>query len=278
MILTHYRDERIDGRDLDEAEQADKILSALQEQRTNSLRQDARSTRESQFTERLEAARENASKLERDYQHEIQLLEKEHAGSVARLADKHRQERELLAGRWDAPDKWRLFNRASPALMSMRTQNFLMLKARRYDEQRVMEKYIHCLEQFEIDEQSRNMLLDYETQMDLLLRRQKQEMDALTTTNEGHMVVRKRARDRDVSAAKQRIQNIENELRMAQESRAFVAGYVPRGRQTLPTSRGRARTAPMNMIQICTIKLPPLLPSQARRPGAVSSSAVIKRK
>jgi hypothetical protein len=278
VVLTRYRDERIDAHDIDDAEQADKILSALQEQRMNSVRHDVRSARESHITRRLEAARQKASQLEQDYQHQIELLEDEHAKSVARLAEKHRQERESFAGRWDTSDKARLFNRASPALINMRTQNFLLIKVRRYDEQRVMEEYVHRLEQFEIDEQSRNMLLDYETQMELLLRRQNQEMDALTTANMGHTIAFQRARNRDVSAAKQRIENLENELRIAQESRAFVAGYAPRGRQTLPTSRGRARTAPMNLIHICTIKLPPLMPCQGRRSGVVSSSAVIKRK
>jgi hypothetical protein len=122
------------------------------------------------------------------------------------------------------------------------------------------------------------MLIDYETQTELLVRRQEQEMDALTIANERRIVLIKRGRDKSVSAAKQRIQNIQTELSRAKEPRALATGCLGRGKRMLPTARGRARTAPINMIHICTVKLQPIVPSQGRRPGIISSSAVIRRK
>jgi hypothetical protein len=126
-----------------------------------------------------------------------------------------------------------------------------------------METQVRHLEQVEIDEQCRNMLIDYETQTELLARRQKQEMDAMTTAHGGRVARLERARDKGVSAAKQRILNLQSELRT----------LVPRGRQMFPTARGPARTAPMNMIHICTVQLQPLVPGQGRR-----AAAIFKRK
>jgi hypothetical protein len=134
------------------------------------------------------------------------------------------------------------------------------------------------MERAEIEEQSRNMMIDYESQAKLLEEKQQQEMDALLIANEGRLSLLKRAQEKEMSAARQRVANLENEMKNAQESRAFATGYGKMRQKEVQPSRAQARTAPMNMAQICTLRLPPLLTGHGRKPVVYSSISLSKRK
>jgi hypothetical protein len=277
-LLTRRRDECLNAQDSNAAEKCDDILLALRQMRVDSVREAVFNNREATMGRRLEAARLRAIDLEDRYRYAVDRVVEENSDHVAKLNGRHQEEREAFEASWQTPQRTRLFSRASPALINLRRQNYMLLQARRYEDQRAAERQLDEMERTEIQEQSRNMMIDYESQAKLLEEKQQQEMGALLIANEGRLSLLKRAQEKEVSAARQRVANLESEMKNAKESRAFATGYGKLRQNEVPPSRAQARTAPMNMAQICTLRLPPLPTGHGRRPFVYSSMSLGKRK
>jgi predicted nucleic acid-binding Zn-ribbon protein len=69
------------------------------------------------------------------------------------------------------------------------------------------------------------MMIDYMSQTKLLKEKRQQEMEALLIANEGRLSLMKWTQEKEVSAARQRVANLENEMKNAKSLRAFAAGY-----------------------------------------------------
>jgi hypothetical protein len=266
--LMRYRESRMNALDVDGAEKADRILVALQESGTNSLLQTARDDRDATFSRRISAATRKAEKVENRYSQWHQHLATMNSERIARLKETHERERAEFDNLWITPAKTRLFSQATLALRSMRVQNIWLMKARRYADQRLIQQGVNEREQWETEEQARAMLMEYEVHLKALTDRQTQEMDGLLQANESRLFLRKKFQDRDVFAARQRIQNIENEWKIQRDSGKFLSGGRPGSRRA---RTGQSLTGPrsltLNMAQIATVDLPPLLPNIPRRPN-----------
>jgi hypothetical protein len=270
--LTVFRESRVGAHDRDGAEHADRILQQLQQLRVQAMRQTMREDRENEYRQRLAAARQSATDLESRYDRLQQLIVDENAEHVRQLEERQQAEREEYPTRWEAPQKTRIYSRASNTLITLRTQSYLLMKARRYDDQRVAERYVGELEAHEAMEQSRNISIDFDNGIALLAERQKTEMSHLLMANQSRLRHWKVCRDREIAAAWQRVQNIENEMKIAKEQDRFLGGYESGGSRRRTKSRSARKPPTIDMLEICTIKLPPLSVSLEQRKNKVRSS------
>jgi hypothetical protein len=259
--------------DVDEAERSDAILVALQDLNATSIQQNTHEDREARFQAVITDASERADEWEEYYRDRHQCLAENNEDRVSALKAKHQQERQRFDEAWATPTKTRLFSHASNALRGLRMQNMWLMKARRYDDQRLIQQAVNERERFETEEQARAMLMEYEVQLKALTDRQTQEMNALQIANESRVTLLTRAEQRDVLAAKQRVQNLENERKIHRESNRFARGIMPKGRRAgSAQSVAGHRNMPLNMTQIATVQLPPLLPNMMKRPHCYSAT------
>lgn len=262
--LTNYRNDKITRGNAPEAEHTDKIISEIQFMRTNNLKENARFEREEKIRERLDDAKKFAGNLQRRYSETRKLVLLENNEHIAKLTKKHEKEKQDMSNKWHSPEKARRYSHASNRLMTLRTQRFLLMNAGRYDEQKLAEQTITEIEQQEAEEAGKTMMNEYEYQLRLMNEHQKQEMNHLLMANQSRLVNLQRAEEREVSAAKRRIQNIELELASTCDSNKFWnvhgrSGAVSRSLGAAPVPKKTKTRAPsMNMKEICSLKLPPL--------------------
>jgi hypothetical protein len=222
----------------------------------------------------ISAATQRAADLENRYETAFEKVVADNRSRVLKLEEKHGQEREEFEDSWTRPMKTRLYSHASLSLMELRRQSIMLMRAGRYDEQRQTERMLAELEMNEIGEHSRAMAMEYDVQMKALEERQSQEMKALLVANEGRVILLQRARDKEVMAAKQRIQNLEKERDSQRESDAFLEKPKVEAVREEPRVRAAARSAPQNIAQICLLKLPPLTAASKRRPQCPSVASI----
>jgi hypothetical protein len=273
--LMSYRAGRMNALDVDGAEKADILLTSLQKMDFSSQRQTTLDGREAQFSRRLSAANERLLHVEELYRTYHERLAKSNAARISTLQAKHDKEREAFDESWMTPAKRRLFSHASTAMRALRTQAVWLVKARRYDDHRLFQQAVDEREQHETEEQARAMLMEYETQLKALTERQAQEMNGLITAYDGRLVLLNKSQTRQLSAARQRIQNIENEQKIHKESISFASGLRrTRRRAGSAASLAGPRVIKLDIAEITTVKLPPLLGNMVKRPHCYSSAAV----
>jgi hypothetical protein len=275
--VMHYREGRMNALDVDGAEKADRVLIALRRVGAMSLLQGTRDDRDASFSRRISIAQESEKRLEKRYCEHHEQLAVGNAERIAALKERHENERVRFDEGWTTPGKTRMFMHATNLLRSMRVRNIWLMKAGRYEDQRLVEKAVSEREQWETEEQARAMLMQYDVELRALAARQAQEMSALMQANESRVLLLKKAQNRDLLAARQRIENIENEWKIQKESAKFIAGARRRVRRARsgPSIAG-PRSMTLNMAQIATIELPPLLSNLVRRPQCYTSAALRK--
>jgi hypothetical protein len=151
-LVTRRRDECLNAQDVNTAEKCDDILFALRRMRLDSVRQAVLENREATMIRRLEAARLRTMDLEGRYRHAIDRVMEENRDHVAKLNERHREERETFEASWRTPQRTRLFSKASPALINLQRQNYMLLQARRYADQRAAKRQLDEMERAEIEE------------------------------------------------------------------------------------------------------------------------------
>jgi hypothetical protein len=158
--------------------------------------------------------------------------------------------------------------------MALREQSLLLLKARRWEDQRVAGRMADELEKIETAEQSRQMLLEYETRVRNMKDRHIQEMNAVLIANESRLLVLEKVEKKDISAAQKRIANLQAEMKISHEAK-------DRGNKVvLPDVRSRSRTASefANKQEIHLLKLPPLFRKDLRKRAKAVRSSVPGRR
>jgi hypothetical protein len=121
-------------------------------------------------------------------------------------------------------------------------------------------------------EQSRNISIDFDNGMALLAERHTTEMSHLLMANQSRLRHWKVCRDREIAAAWQRVHNIENEMKIAREQDRFLGGYEGGGSRTGSKIKSAHKPPAMDMLEICTLKLPPLSVSLEQNRKKVRSS------
>jgi hypothetical protein len=272
--LTHYRDVEIDAHHVDEAERADKFATSLAKHQLNSTTQSIRESRGSHMSDLLEAAQRRLSNLEQRYAATYDAILAENEEHLSQLREKHQQEREEFEASWSTPTKTRPYTRASQQLIQLRTRSVLLMKARRYDDHRVTEKAVDDLERDETAERHWRMEQEFDAQSKLLDERHKEELNRQMVSNESRICAFTRAREREITAAKKRVGNVEADIKALEESEKMRSN--PRNNQDpiVPQSRIGPRSKALDMKEICQLRLPPL---NTKVRGKVSQSTPVKR-
>jgi hypothetical protein len=254
--LIHYRDAQIDANNVDEAERSDILLYQVAQRRSDSADRSLRDGRGSHLSELLEAAQQRLSALETRYKSIHASLLTENEAHLTQLRDKHQHELEDFESSWQKPNKTRIYARASIQLIELRTRSVMLMKARRFDDHRVTERAASQLARDEVADRTRAMEHEFETQLKHVRERQAEELERQLMSNDSRVCAVRRARDREISGAKQRVVNLANEIKQLDESGRMRDAAKPDlpivGGARIPSVMG------LNMKEICQLKLPPL--------------------
>lgn len=179
------------------------------------------------------------------------------------LTQRHQKEIEDFNADWDTEKKQRLYNRTSNTLRGLRKQAILLLNQHRYEEMKVVEQEADKLEREECIQSSQLMELDYSAQLELLLKRQKSEVEKLLTKQNALRNQHKAAKEFDMQVARQRLRNLEHGLEEAANTNKFwnlKAKSILYSSKALPvhaTPRGHGKKE-INVSEFNTLALPQL--------------------
>jgi hypothetical protein len=255
--LTRYRDSQIEETNVDEAERSDNLIVALAQRKSTSQTQYVRDTRDSRLADRLEAAQERFALVQDRFETVHDAILDKNASQIRQLEEKHQKEIADFEALWSTPVKTRPYTRASQQLIEVRTRSVLLMKARRFDDHRLIERAAEEMGRDEAADRHWRMEQEFDAQLKLLKARQAEEMQRQKVSNESRICAFTRSRERAVSAAKQRVANLENEMITLEESDKMrnEPRYDPEA--IVPPSRTGKRSG-LDMNAICQLKLPPL--------------------
>jgi hypothetical protein len=272
--LSRYRDSHIDSNDVDEAERSDKLVREIAKRKSDSTIHSLREDRDLRMAHLLEAAQHRLANLEQRYTARHQALLQANDNHLRQLADRHQRECDDFAISWSQPPRTRPYTRASNQLVNLRTQSILLMKARRYDDYRMAERALDTLEHTEAAERHWKMETEFGAQWKILEDKQNEELNRQKVSNESHLCAFTRARDRELFAARQRVLNLENEIKTLEESEKMRNNPHYDPATVILQAKGAPRSA-MDMKEICCLKLPPL---NAKSRGQAAKSTPERRR
>jgi hypothetical protein len=257
QCLAQYRDSQIEQANVDEAERVDNLIAAIAQRKSTCRAQSLRDSRNSHLSDRLEAAQRRFTNVEHRFETVHEAIIDENASHLRELEDRHQKELTEFEDSWSTAAKTRSYTRASQHLIELRTRSAMLMKARRFDDHRVTERAAGEMERDEAAERHRKMEQEFDAQLKLLQEKQAEELQRQLVSNESRICAFTRAREKAISAAKQRVANLENEMKNLEESdkmrnapRFDPEAIVP------PAKSGKASR--LDMKAICELKLPPL--------------------
>ena len=215
--LNKMRDEYFDKRQFNNAILADQQCDNLRSISIQKAKHDAATSRQQELQKRLEKAIEFQQKLESQYDKIIEEITTDGNARLEYLISEHSRQEEELIQSWQTPQKTRSFSRASSQLAEMRLKTVRLMGAGRYDELQPLEKAIQERENYETDENYREMTLRLDAQIQKLQERQQVEIESLQIANESRISTYKSQRQKDLDQIQQRIDKLNRLIRESKD-------------------------------------------------------------
>jgi hypothetical protein len=272
-LLTQYRESKINANDVNEAERCHNLMLAIAKHQADSQAQSTHDNRDSHLSDLLEAARARVADLEQRYSALHETILEQNEEHLSELREKHKQEVADFEASWTMPYKTRPFTRASQQLIQLRTRSALLMRARRFTDHRVTERAANDLERGETAERHWRMGQEFDAQRKLMIERHEAELNRQMVSNESRLCAFTHGHTWDLSAAKNRVANLEAELSALDQSEKLKSQQNVPHEPTLPPCRAGTKSG-LNMKVICQLKLPPL---HAKRAAHTSKSLPSRR-
>lgn len=171
-----------------------------------------------------------------------------------KLEQQQQQEREEMVAFWQTDQKQRQYNHASPALMGLRRQLLVLIKAGRFNELEAVQRDADALEAAEMEQSYRAMQHDFnEAYKKLQVKHEAEKAAAAMSTENAKDRLRvQRGRNRQVIEKKESVLELKAEFASSKSPRN-IQTRAAATRWSVPEPAMQAR-----MLQSSTIHLPPL--------------------
>ena len=252
----------------DESVKANNALDNARNVHRKNLHMSATQSIREELEQRLEEAKldyqdlQEVTKYQEDRMNEIMVREN------AVLLERQRGEFDQLANEWENEKKYRMYNKVSPELRTIRDTADRLLKAKRYNEYKLMIKKADALEKEEAKKGHFVMESDFQTAVEQLKKKHMNERKKQERSQQNRRKEYFSARDFDLNIARRKIAKIEQEIKNTEDPEKVWALHHRHDFEMpppLPTEQiSISKRSPL-INEFNTIKLPPLRTSQASR-------------
>ena len=185
---------------------------------------------ESKYKEFEEQMNMQEEQLENEINYQIQIMEEHHRKQI----QDHDQS-------WQNESKQRQYNRASQRLRVLRTQQQLLMNAKRFDEAEHVCKIADGVAQQEALESYKQMLTAYKNSRRILEEKQQEEMDMLMTSSEQKREIFQHQKEVLTQPFIKRINNLNREREIAKDPERLLTLKYRNDEKKLKSYNGNAR-------------------------------------
>lgn len=242
---------------------AQQAVDNAKKQQLDACKKSAQTDRQNDLSQRKESAQQEYNEFNQQMKERENEMNQRLDEQVKELKDRHQREMQEHDAEWQSETKARQFNRSSQRLRILRTQQQLLMNAKRFDEAAQVCRIADGVAAAETAESHHQMLTAYNQSKTLLLHKQEEEMDTLNKACEVKRGEFKYMKDTLTLRFTHRFENLQNEEEVAKDPERFwVLKHRNDGDQVVNsvgtrTSRNTiARSA--RVEEFNTLPLPPL--------------------
>lgn len=263
--LKDDRDDMIINNMFNESELADEAAKRVSMMQTASVKTSFQKEQRAMVQERLDQTKQEFEQLKQVIKAQEEHLIAELDRQMKELEDKQQQEVDAITEEWRSPAKMRQYNRTSPQLRNLRTQQLKLLNAHRYDEMRTIQKKADAQEQKETEEMQNLMLLHYSMVLAKTEDRHALEMKQLKSVQDQKLDNLAKSKKADYEVMEKRIAKVERALQLCDDTNAvWNVKHHNEFDSPAPTSKSMTariimrRGKPIDPTEFNTLKLTPV--------------------
>lgn len=268
--LENHRDNLMLEGSFNESLRAQKAVDTARAQQLDSCKKKNQEEVQEELNAKKDSAQQDYDQFRREMREKEAELEQKLQDQIQATKARHQQELEEHDQQWQSEVKARQYNRSSQKLRVLRTQQVLLMNAKRFDEAAQVCKIADNVVQRETAESHQQMLTKWLQSRALLQQRHEEEMDTLMKACE----TRRGEFRHWVEVSEKRHINRKNALQIEEAAakdpeRLWILRHRNDGDQivnVMGTSRSVKLTRTANVNDFNTLPLPPLpMPGSARR-------------
>jgi hypothetical protein len=258
FALRAERDMLLEEARVDEAQNADKAMLRARDQSVMNLKCEARDSLQGDLQRRLRDAEDELHNFQELTNRQESNMNAQFDDELRTLRSNHESQLQNLDADWTGVSRERKYNRTSGLLRTLRTQAALLLKERKYDESRSVERRADALESFETDSCHRRMEADYFGQLKLMEERHAKEEEEMARKHNLRRGEWQAARDFEMSVATQKVDNLKKEIEEMQDPEKVWSLYHRTETDPFVLRGCVAGRRPLDVGQFNQLELPPL--------------------
>ncbi|OHS97021.1 hypothetical protein TRFO_36829 [Tritrichomonas foetus] len=270
-IIIGLRDVRnsllVDGF-VDDSILAEEALAHARKVHRNNLHKNATKNIRDDLNNRLNEAKDALADLEDTTQFQEARMNEIMVREDAILLDRHTKEMNNLIEEWETQKKCRGYNRISAELRFLRDQADRLLRAKKYQESKIVNKKADLLEKAEIEKGHRLMEADFQLAMDNMKEKHRKERQKQERAHENKRKEYLAAKEFDLNIARKRIAKIEQEIEnVADPEKVWALHHRHDFEMPPPVQRETIMTGKRSVVvqEFNTIALPPLKTAKTSR-------------